>query len=63
MRRSLATALTLALALSYGGREEIAHAAQELARDVATGKLDPEAIDEPGRFRDDVAAAFDELVS
>jgi undecaprenyl diphosphate synthase len=37
--------MTLALALSYGGREEIAHAAQELARDVATGRLDPEAID------------------
>lgn len=37
--------MTLALALSYGGREEIAHAAQELARDVATGKLDPETID------------------
>jgi undecaprenyl diphosphate synthase len=37
--------MTLALALSYGGREEIAHAAQELARDVAAGKLDPEKID------------------
>ncbi len=37
--------MTLALALSYGGREEIAHAAQELARDVAKGRLDPEAID------------------
>ena len=37
--------MTLALALSYGGREEIAHAAQELARDVATGKLAPDAID------------------
>jgi undecaprenyl diphosphate synthase len=37
--------MTLALALSYGGREEIARAAQELARDVAMGKLDPEAID------------------
>ena len=37
--------MTLALALSYGGREEIATAARELARDAAAGKLDPESID------------------
>ncbi|MFO0592371.1 MAG: polyprenyl diphosphate synthase, partial [Polyangiaceae bacterium] len=37
--------MTLALALSYGGREEIATAARELARDAASGKLDPETID------------------
>ena len=37
--------MTLALALSYGGREEIAHAARELARDACAGKLDPEKID------------------
>ena len=37
--------MTLALALSYGGREEIATAARELARDAASGKLDPDAID------------------
>jgi undecaprenyl diphosphate synthase len=40
------TEATLVLALSYGGRTEIAHAAQELARQVKAGTLDPEAIDE-----------------
>jgi len=37
--------MTLALALSYGGREEIATAARELARDACAGKLDPNGID------------------
>jgi undecaprenyl diphosphate synthase len=37
-------AMTLTLALSYGGREEIADAARDLARAVAAGQLDPEAI-------------------
>jgi undecaprenyl diphosphate synthase len=37
--------MTLALALSYGGREEIAAAARQLAREVVAGKLDPDAID------------------
>ncbi len=37
--------MTLALALSYGGREEIAAAARQLAVEVAAGKLDPSAID------------------
>ncbi|MBL8679254.1 MAG: di-trans,poly-cis-decaprenylcistransferase [Myxococcales bacterium] len=37
-------AMTLTLALSYGGREEIADAAKDLARAVAAGQLDPEAI-------------------
>lgn len=36
--------MVLSLALSYGGREEIAHAARQLARAVAQGQLDPEAI-------------------
>src|SRR5262245_41017458 len=36
------TKMTLALALSYGGREEIAAAARELAAEVAAGRLDPE---------------------
>jgi undecaprenyl diphosphate synthase len=36
--------MTLTLALSYGGREEIADAARDLARAVAAGQLDPEAI-------------------
>lgn len=37
---------TLVLALSYGGRTEIAHAARELARQAKAGTLDPETIDE-----------------
>lgn len=37
--------MTLALALSYGAREEIAAAARELATEAAAGKLDPGAID------------------
>jgi undecaprenyl diphosphate synthase len=38
------TAMTLCLALSYGGRESIVAAAQALARDVARGVLTPEDI-------------------
>ena len=38
------THLTLILALSYGSREEITHAARSLARDAASGSLDPESI-------------------
>lgn len=38
--------LTLTLALSYGGREELVHAARELAFAVARGDLEPEDIDE-----------------
>jgi undecaprenyl diphosphate synthase len=38
--------LTLILALSYGGRQEIAAAARSLARDAASGALDPDSIDE-----------------
>jgi len=37
---------TLILALSYGGRTEIANAARELARKVKAGILEPDAIDE-----------------
>lgn len=36
--------MTLTLALSYGGREEIADAARDLAREVAAGALEPEDI-------------------
>ncbi len=36
----------LALALSYGGREDIVDAVRSLARDARDGKLEPEAIDE-----------------
>jgi undecaprenyl diphosphate synthase len=37
--------MTLALALSYGGREEIAAAARQLAVEAASGQLDPTTID------------------
>lgn len=36
--------LTLIMALNYGGQDELVRAAQSLARDVAAGTLDPEAI-------------------
>ncbi|WP_305805819.1 polyprenyl diphosphate synthase [Stenotrophomonas sp. YIM B06876] len=38
--------LTLSIAASYGGRQDIAHAARSLAEDVAAGRLLPEQIDE-----------------
>ena len=38
------TAMTLVLALSYGGREEIVSAARSLAADAAAGTLAPAAI-------------------
>ena len=38
--------LTLMIALSYGGRDELVQVARSLAADVANGKLAPEAIDE-----------------
>src|SRR6476646_2730078 len=38
--------MTLTLALSYGGREEIATAARELATDVANGLIRPEDVTE-----------------
>ncbi len=37
--------MTLVLALSYGGREEIVSAARSLAEDVGAGKISPEDID------------------
>ncbi len=39
-------ALTLTLALSYGGRQEITHAARSLAKAVERGQLQADAIDE-----------------
>ncbi|MBI5164123.1 MAG: isoprenyl transferase [Magnetospirillum sp.] len=39
-------ALTLTLALSYGGRDEIVTAARRLAEEVAAGRMSPEQIDE-----------------
>jgi undecaprenyl diphosphate synthase len=38
--------MTLAVALNYGSRAEIAGAARQLAAKAATGEIDPEAIDE-----------------
>lgn len=38
--------LSLNVAVSYGGRWDIAQAARSLASDVAAGRLDPDAIDE-----------------
>ncbi len=38
--------LHLNIAASYGGRQDIAMAARALAREVAAGRLDPEAINE-----------------
>ncbi|MDF1855802.1 polyprenyl diphosphate synthase [Pseudooceanicola sp.] len=35
----------LTIAINYGGRDEVARATKRLARDVAEGRLDPEAID------------------
>jgi undecaprenyl diphosphate synthase len=37
--------MTLTLALSYGGRESIARAAQAVARDAAAGRLSPDELD------------------
>jgi undecaprenyl diphosphate synthase len=37
--------LTFTLALNYGGRQDIVEAARRLAREVAAGRLDAEAID------------------
>lgn len=38
--------MLLNLALSYGGRTELAHAAREIAREVKAGRLNPEDVDE-----------------
>lgn len=40
------TGLTLNLALSYGGRQELTRAVQLVVGDVQSGKLDPNGIDE-----------------
>ncbi|MET0328444.1 MAG: polyprenyl diphosphate synthase [Luteimonas sp.] len=40
------TRLSLNVAASYGGRQDIANAARSLAEDVAAGRLKPEDIDE-----------------
>ncbi|WP_346763798.1 polyprenyl diphosphate synthase [Wenzhouxiangella sp. XN24] len=50
------TRLTLVIALAYGGRWDIVAATRALAREVATGRLDPEAIDD-AMFADRLALA------
>jgi len=40
------TGMILCVALNYGAREEIVHAARQLAQDAADGACDPESIDE-----------------
>ena len=40
------TGMTLTLALSYGGRQEIIHAAALLAEDVAAGRISSSAVDD-----------------
>ncbi|MCA9533774.1 MAG: di-trans,poly-cis-decaprenylcistransferase [Myxococcales bacterium] len=40
------TGMTLTLALSYGGQEELADAAAEIARDVAAGRLSATSVDQ-----------------
>lgn len=38
--------LTVIIALSYGSRDEITHAAQEIAKSIAAGELNPEDVSE-----------------
>ncbi len=45
-RTEAGSRLHLVVAVSYGGRWDIAQAARSLAEDVAAGRLDPSAIDE-----------------
>ena len=40
------TGLNLTIAINYGGRDEVTRATQRLARDVAQGSLDPDAVNE-----------------
>ena len=37
----------LTVAFNYGGRDEIVRAAQQMARDAVSGKLDPESFSDP----------------
>ncbi len=45
-RTSAGDRLTVTMAISYGGRQDIVEAARYLAAEVAAGRLSPEAIDE-----------------
>jgi len=55
------TKMTLTLALSYGGREELIEAARSIARDVARGALEVDAIDEATVARYTFTHALPEL--
>lgn len=38
--------VNLTIAINYGGRDEVARATHRLAQDVASGRLDPDSVDE-----------------
>lgn len=40
------TKVHLTIAINYGGRDEVARATHRLAQDVASGRLDPDCVDE-----------------
>ncbi len=40
------SAITLNIALNYGGRDEIVHSVKKIAKDVKQGRISPEDIDE-----------------
>lgn len=40
------TTVNLTVAINYGSRDEVGRATREIARDAASGKLDPETVDE-----------------
>lgn len=48
--------MVLTLALSYGGRQEILDALRRMGKDIRSGALDPEALDE-SRFSDYLTTA------
>jgi len=38
--------VNLTIAINYGSRDEVGRAVRDIARDVAAGRLDPEAVNE-----------------
>ena len=58
------TRANLTVALNYGGRDEVARATKRLAREVALGRIDPEAVDETtlARFLDTCVLPDPDLV-